>query len=60
MSDKPEFYLSQEDKNTLLHTARTTIEQYIRKSNIPKLDDKKFSDNLMTPAGAFVTLHEKW
>jgi len=52
------FNLSGEDKRTLLQIARQTIEKFINEGNVPCIEASKFSETLMTPAGAFVTLHE--
>jgi len=52
------FNLSDEDKKTLLRIARHTIDKYINQGIVPEIDASEFSENLKTPAGAFVTLHE--
>ena len=53
------YNLTEEDKKTLLHVARNTIENYIRKAEIPEIDTTGFSKTIKTPAGAFVTLHKE-
>ncbi len=50
-------YLSREDKITLLHIARKTLEERIKHGRLPDIDTTGFSENLLRPAGAFVTLH---
>jgi len=55
---RPDFSLSEEDKNFLLKLARQTVEQYIRKGTTPEVDTAKLSTALKTPCGAFVTLNK--
>lgn len=52
-------FLSQKDKEDLLNIARFTIEEYINKGVIPRLEPKQFSENLKKSSGAFVTLNKK-
>lgn len=52
------FMLSQEDKSELMEIARSTLDSYIRHGRAPSLDGEKFSSNLNTHTGAFVTLHK--
>jgi AmmeMemoRadiSam system protein B/AmmeMemoRadiSam system protein A len=54
-----EFNLTSDDKTTLLKIARKTIQEYIKNNKVPDIDKKLLSSNLMTPAGAFVTLRDK-
>jgi hypothetical protein len=58
-SDEAEFSLTEEDKKNLLHVARETIEEYIITGLIPKIDTVGFSSTILTPAGAFVSLHKE-
>ena len=51
------FFLDKKDKVELLKIARNTIETYTKNGKIKNIDDKGFSSQLHTPAGAFVTLH---
>ena len=51
------FSLDKKDKVELLKIARKTIETYTKKGEIKNIDNKGFSSQLHTPAGAFVTLH---
>lgn len=55
----PDFYLSKEEKNTLLNIARDTISEYIKTHNIISVNNYNISDNLKTKCGAFVSLHTK-
>ena len=55
-SDEPPFRLTDHDKAQLLKIARSTLEDYIRERNIHKVDERMLTENLMTKAGAFVTL----
>jgi AmmeMemoRadiSam system protein B/AmmeMemoRadiSam system protein A len=52
-------YLSEQDKKDLLNIARFTIEEYLNKRTIPKLDPDQFSEQLKKSSGAFVTLNKK-
>lgn len=51
--------LTPEDKKTLLHIARQTLETYLKKGVYPRLDTTGFSPGLKLKSGAFVTLNEK-
>jgi AmmeMemoRadiSam system protein B/AmmeMemoRadiSam system protein A len=51
-----DFGLNQEEKKTLLHIARNTIEEYIRHNRVPDIDKKNLTQRLREPYGAFVTL----
>ena len=53
------YNLTVEDKKTLLHIARNTIENYISKNEIPEIDTTDFSETIKIPAGAFVSLHKE-
>ncbi len=53
------FQLSDEDKKQLINVAKTTIEQFIKNNRKPDIDTSKFSANLFSKCGAFVTLHKK-
>jgi len=50
------FQLSDEEKKELLRIARQTLNSYLTNNETTDLNSKKFSENLMAPAGAFVTL----
>jgi len=52
------FNLSDEEKIGLLKIARNTISEYIGKKSMPQINEKTLTVNLLTPAGAFVTLKE--
>jgi AmmeMemoRadiSam system protein B/AmmeMemoRadiSam system protein A len=52
------FDLTNDDKINLLKIARETISQYIRNRTNVDIDKRLISANLLTPAGAFVTLKE--
>ena len=58
MTNDQEFSLNGADKQTLLEIARNTVNEYIQNRNIPEINTDGFSHNLMTPAGAFVTLNK--
>jgi AmmeMemoRadiSam system protein B/AmmeMemoRadiSam system protein A len=50
-------FLSEEDKKTLLQIARNTLTEKIVNNRFSKIETGGFSPALLTPAGAFVTLH---
>jgi AmmeMemoRadiSam system protein B/AmmeMemoRadiSam system protein A len=50
-------FLSEEDKITLLKIARNTLTEKIVNNRFSKIKTERFSPALLTPAGAFVTLH---
>lgn len=52
------FHLDKNDREELLKIARKTIEEYIKHQRIPEFRSENFSENLRTPAGAFVTLQK--
>jgi len=54
-----EFKLTDEDKKILLKIVRQTLEDYARQKKKPKLNDKNFSQDLMSKTGAFVSLHKR-
>ena len=56
--ESADFSLSDKDKADLLGVARLTMEEYVRYGRKPALNTEKFSENLKTPCGAFVTLTE--
>jgi hypothetical protein len=58
-SDEAGFSLTEEDKKHLLHVARETIDEYIVTGLTPKIDTTGFSSTILTPAGAFVSLHKE-
>ncbi len=55
-NDEKEF-LSKNDKESLLKIARETINQKILSNNQAKFETAHFSEVLLNPAGAFVSLH---
>ena len=57
-SVKNKFSLSETDKHILLDIARNTLSKYIREKKTYKVDSTGLSDALLTPCGAFVSLHE--
>jgi len=50
--------LTREDKVMLLKIARETLVQYLHHHSYPVYDEKNFSPSLLTPMGAFVSLHK--
>jgi hypothetical protein len=52
------FQLNQEEKKTLLHIARKTLEEYIRNDRKPEFEEEQFSETLKKETGAFVTLQK--
>jgi MEMO1 family protein len=52
------FKLDDSDKIELLKIARNTITQYLKKGNYYSAEQGSLSANILTPAGAFVTLKE--
>ena len=52
------FQLNQEEKKTLLHIARKTLEEYIRNDRKPEFEEEQFSETLKKKTGAFVTLQK--
>jgi AmmeMemoRadiSam system protein B/AmmeMemoRadiSam system protein A len=56
---KKDFELTAEDKKILLDIARNTVEEYVENREIPPVNTRGFSSNLLTNTGAFVTLHKK-
>ena len=53
------FTLTEEEKKQLLNISRQTLQEYIIKTQTPKIDKKDLSKNLLTHAGAFVTLNKQ-
>jgi MEMO1 family protein len=53
------FELNAEDKEELLKIARKTLEEYIKNGKEFKLEPDKYSNNMRTKCGAFVTLTKK-
>ena len=58
MANDIDFNLNEEDKQILLDIARKTVDEYIQNKNTPEINSNGFSQSLMTPAGAFVTLNK--
>ena len=58
MTNDNDFILDDEDKQILLDIARKTVDEYIQNRNTPEINTDGFSQSLMTPAGAFVTLNK--
>ena len=54
--ERTEFTLTEKDKKDLLAIARNTVEQYVKKSTKPDIEEKKLSPIVKTNCGAFVTL----
>jgi len=52
------FILSNQEKEKLLQIARFTIEEYLSKSQIPKLDKSDLLPIMEMECGSFVTLHK--
>ena len=53
-----QFILSNQEKENLLHIARTTILEYLEKGKIPAIDKSLITKAMETKCGAFVTLHK--
>ena len=53
------FTLTEEEKKQLLNISRQTLQKYIIKNETPKIDKKDLTENLLTHAGAFVTLNKQ-
>ena len=58
-SGKDDFQLTETDKETLLHIARTTLKDYCCHNKNYNPATTNFSDALNTKCGAFVSLHKK-
>jgi len=58
MTTDQEFSLNDADKKALLEIARNTVNEYVLNRNTPEIDSEELSQNLLTPAGAFVTLNK--
>ena len=54
-----EFVLTHNEKEKLLTIARTTIDYYLAHNEIPEVAKEDITQNMKTPCGAFVTLHEE-
>ncbi len=52
------YNLTDKDKAILLDIARKTIEGYVSAGKVPDIDASGFSGNILTRAGAFVTLRK--
>jgi AmmeMemoRadiSam system protein B/AmmeMemoRadiSam system protein A len=50
------YSLTEDEKSTLLHIARSTMEEYVSKRRIPDVDARILTPALLAPTGAFVTL----
>ena len=57
--DQSEYLLDKKDKNELLKIARSTIREYLKSHTIPEFNTAGYSKNLLSPAGAFVTLKKE-
>ncbi len=55
-TEKPDLVLSAEDKKTLIHIARTTIEKSVKGEKVPEFEVD--SPILKEKRGAFVTIHK--
>jgi MEMO1 family protein len=58
IASSPDFSISIKDKKELLKIARTAIDNKVRDNKVPDINPSGYSKTLMTPSGAFVTLHE--
>lgn len=56
-SSEEKAFLTEGDKRILLRIARNSITEKIENNRFSKIDTSGFSTTLLTPAGAFVTLH---
>lgn len=54
--DTSEHFLTEEEEQTLLQLARTTLESYVRRHQCPPLGIESFTPALQEKHGAFVTL----
>jgi AmmeMemoRadiSam system protein B/AmmeMemoRadiSam system protein A len=50
------FSLNSKEKESLLHIARQTMEEYVAHGKVPPVDTKSLSPKIREPYGAFVTL----
>lgn len=57
-ADEELFSLTDKDKKDLLNIARSTVDSYVKKRKIPKIDTNGFSDAVKSKCGAFVTLNK--
>jgi AmmeMemoRadiSam system protein B/AmmeMemoRadiSam system protein A len=57
--EKSSYQLSATDKERLLIIARETINAYVKTGKVPDIKEAGLSSALLTPAGAFVTLHKQ-
>ena len=57
--DSKAFSLNDETCIKLLELARNTIESYLKYGKIPETDQRELNNDMLTEAGAFVTLHKK-
>jgi len=53
------FQLNREEKNSLLHIARNSLEHYLNEGVIPEVDQAQLTETLREKTGAFVTLNKK-
>ena len=51
-----DFHLNEEEKNVLLGIARRTLETYVRKGQMPQVEEQDLTETLKVQTGAFVTL----
>jgi AmmeMemoRadiSam system protein B/AmmeMemoRadiSam system protein A len=58
-TDNMGFQLNKEEKNTLLTIARNALEHYIKKGEVPEIDQSEITETLKEQTGAFVTLAKK-
>ena len=54
-----EYLLDKKDKDELLKIARNTIREYLKSHTTPEFNTSGYSKNLLSPAGAFVTLKKE-
>ena len=53
------FTLTEKEKEQLLNISRQTLKQFVINEEVLKINEKDIFDNLLTKAGAFVTLNMK-
>ncbi len=58
MQKENSFILSEEDKRVLMEIARTTLESYIERGKIPRVDNPDCSPSLQAHTGVFVSIYK--
>ena len=59
VEDNHQFSLSEQDKQSLLALARSTVEQYASHHTVPELELTNYSEPLKSNCGAFVTINKQ-